>query len=101
MLHSAIALAGEAITLTNTNYEAPMLRLVARLGATIPGVKPFSADPRTVIDAARAELEEIEETDEIERSDASERAHVQLDRESLLFGTAIRTLTSRAAGGSR
>lgn len=100
MLHSAIALAGEAMNLTNTNYEAPMLRLVARLGATIPGVKPFSADPRTVIDAARAELDEIEMTDELERSDASERAHTQLDRESLLFGTPIRTVISRAAGGS-
>jgi hypothetical protein len=64
-------------------------------------VKPFSADPRAVIDAARAELEEIEETDELERSDGSERAHAQLDRESLLFGTAIRTLTSSSAGGSR
>lgn len=101
MLHSAIALAGEAMSLANTNYEAPMLRLVARLGASIPGVKRFSADPNTVIEAARAELEEIEETDQIERSDASERAYAQLDRESLLFGTAIRTLTSRAAGGSR
>jgi len=101
MLHSAIALADTAMSLANTNYEARMLRLVARLGATIPGVKPFTADPRTVIDAAGAELEEIEETDERERSDASERAHAQLDRESLLFGTAIRTLTSRAAGGSR
>jgi hypothetical protein len=101
MLHSAIALAGEVMSLANTNYEAPMLRLVARLGATIPGVKPFSADPQTVIDAAQAELEEIEETDELERFDASERAHAQLDRESRLFGTAIRTLTSRAAGGSR
>ncbi|NHI18644.1 hypothetical protein H9L10_15550 [Phycicoccus endophyticus] len=101
MLHSAIALAGEATSVANTNYEAPMLRLVARLGSTIPGVKPFGADPSTVTDAARAELEEIEETDELERSHASERAHAQLDRESLLFGTAIRTLTSRAAGGSR
>lgn len=54
-----------------------------------------------MIDAARAELAQIEETDEMERSDASERAHAQLDRESLLFGTAIRTVTSHAAGGSR
>ena len=101
MLYSAIALAREAMSLANTNYEAPMLRLVARLGVTIPGVKPFGAEPQTVIDASRAELGEIEGTDEIERSDASERARDQLDRESLLFGTVLRTVSPRAVGGSR
>ena len=53
MLHSTVALADEASTLAGTNYEAPMMRLVARLGATIPGVKPFSAEPQAVIEAAR------------------------------------------------
>lgn len=101
MLHSAIGLAREAMSLANTSYEAPMLRLMARLGVTIPGVKPFDAEPQTVIDAARAELGEIEETDELERSGAADRARRQLDREALLFGTAMRTVTTRAAGGSR
>jgi hypothetical protein len=101
MLHSTVALAAEAAAVAGTNYEALMMRLVARLGATIPGVKPFGAEPRDVIEAARAELKEIEGTDELERSEAAERAHAQLDAEALLFGTQLRTVTSRAAGGSR
>ena len=101
MLHSTVALAEEATAVAGTNYEAPMMRLVARLGATIPGVKPFGAEPRPVIEAARAELKEIENTDELERSEAAERAQAQLDAEALLFGTQIRTVTSGAAGGSR
>jgi hypothetical protein len=101
MLHSTIALAEEASAVAGTNYEAPMMRLVARLGATIPRVKPFGAEPKAVIEAARAELKEIEETDELERSEGAERAHAQLDAEALLFGTQIRTVISRAAGGSR
>lgn len=101
MLHSTVALAQEALAVAGTNYEAPMMRLMARLGATIPGVRPFGVEPQTVIEAARAELKEIEETDEIERSEAAERAHTQLDAEVLLFGTQIRTVTSRAAGGSQ
>ncbi len=101
MLHSAIALAGEAKTVAGTNYEAPMLRLISRLGATIPGVRHFGAVPQTVIEAARAELREIEDTDDRERSEAAERAHAQLGREALLFGTAVRAISSHAGGGSR
>lgn len=101
MLHSTVALAEEATAVAGTNYEAPMMRLVARLGATIPGVKPFGAEPELVIEAAQAELKELENTDELERSEASERAQAQLDAEALLFGTQIRTVTSGAAGGSR
>ena len=101
MLHSTVALAEEATAVAGTNYEAPMMRLVARLGATIPGVKPFGAESGLVIEAAQAELKEIENTDELERSEASERAQAQLDAEALLFGTQIRTVTSGAAGGSR
>ena len=101
MLYSTVALAEEASAVAGTNYEAQLMRLVARLGATIPGVKPFGAEPQAVIEAARAELEEIEGTDELERSEAAERAHRQLDPEALLFGTQIRTVTSGAAGGSR
>lgn len=100
MLHSTVALAEEALLVAGTNYEAPMMRLVARLGATIPGIKPFGAEPQAVIDAARLELKEIEETDELERSEAAERAHAQLDREELRFGTQMRTITSRAGGRS-
>ncbi len=101
MLHSTIALAEEGTAVTGTSYEAPMMRLVARLGATIPGVKAFDAEAKIVIEAARSELKEIEETDELERSEAAKRAHVQLNAEAVLFGTQIRTVTSRAAGGSR
>jgi hypothetical protein len=101
MLHSAIALAEEASAVVGTNYAAPMARLVARLGATIAGIKPFGAEPQFVIEAARIELKEIEETDEMERYAAAERAHAQLDVEELLFGTQIRAVTLRAAGGSR
>ncbi len=101
MLHSTVALAKEASAVAGTNYEGPMMRLVARLGATIPGVKPFDAEPQAVIKAARAELREIEETDELERSEAAERAKSQLDAEALLFGTQIRAVTSRVAGGSQ
>ncbi|KEF96624.1 hypothetical protein K883_03664 [Mycobacterium sp. TKK-01-0059] len=100
MLHSTIGLAKEASALVGTNYEAPMMRLVGRLGATIPGVKPFGAEPQAVIEAARSELEEIEETDELERTEAAERAHAQLDAEALRFGTQVRVVTLRAAGGS-
>lgn len=101
MLHSTVALAQEASAVAGTNYEAPMMRLVARLGATIPGVRPFGVEPQAVVEAARAELKEIEETDELERAEAAARAHAQLDAEVLLFGTQIRTVTARAARGSR
>lgn len=101
MLHSTIALTEEATTLAGTNYEAPMLRLVARLGATIPGVKAFGADPGDIVEAARTELKEIEETDELERSEAAERADAQLDAESLMLGTRVRAIGSRVTGGSR
>ena len=56
-----------------------MMRLVARLGATIPGVKPFDAEPQSVIKAARASWTELEETDELERSEAAERAVARAD----------------------
>jgi hypothetical protein len=101
MLNSTIALAQEAAAVAGTSYEAPMTRLVARLGATIPGVKPFDAKLELVIDAARSELKEIEKTDELERSVASERGRDQLDAEALLFGTQVRVVTSSAAGESR
>jgi hypothetical protein len=101
MLHSTVALAEEASELERTNYEPAMLRLVSRLGSTIPGLEPFGSDPRDVIKAARAELKEIEATDEIERSDAAKRAARQLDEEQLLFGTQVRALGSAAAGRSR
>jgi hypothetical protein len=101
MLHSTIALAEEASAVRDTNYEAPMMRLVARLGATIPGVTPFGADPQAVVQAARTELQEIEKTDEMERSEAASRAQSQLEAEALLFGTQVRAITSVAAGGSQ
>lgn len=101
MLHSTVALAEEAKAVTGTSYEGPMLRLIARLGATIPGVTPFGTEPEVVIEAARAELEEIEETDERERSEAADRVHAQLDAEALLFGSQLRTVTPHAAGGAR
>ncbi len=101
MLHSTISLAEATLAVAGTNYEAPMIRLVSRLGATIPGIKSFGADPKTVIEAARAELKEIEETDELERSEAAKRAESQLDVEALLFGTQIRMMASHAAGESR
>jgi hypothetical protein len=101
MLHSTVSLAEEASAVAGTNYEASMMRLVSRLGATIPGIKPFGAEPEAVIEAARTELKEIEETDKHERSEAAERAESQLEAEALLFGTQIRTVTSHAAGESR
>ncbi len=101
MLHSTVALAEETFAVAGTTYETPMMRLVARLGATIPGVKPFGIEPQVVIAAAQSELKEIEKTDERERSEAAERAHSQLDPEALLFGTQIRTVTSHAVGGSQ
>ncbi|WP_131813881.1 hypothetical protein [Mycolicibacter kumamotonensis] len=101
MLHSTIALAEEASAVVGTNYEASMMRLVARLGATIPGVKPFGAEPRAAVEAARLELKEIEETDQMERYAAEERACRQLDTEALLFGTQVRAVSPRTAEGSR
>ena len=100
MLHSTVAIAEEASAVSATSYEPSMMRLMARLGATIPGVKPFGAEPQAVIEAARIELKEIEETDELERLEAAGRAHAQLNAEALMFGTQIRTINSRAAGGS-
>ena len=101
MLYSTVALAEEASTLVGTNYETPMMRLVARLGATIPGVRPFGAEPQAVIKAARAELTELEETDELERFEAARRADAQLGARELLFGTQIRTVASHVAGEPR
>ena len=100
MLNSTIAIAEEAMAVGGTNYEAPLSRLMARLGATIPGIRPFGVEPQAVIAAARAELEQIEETDVQERSDAAKRAHAQLDDEALLFGTQVRAITSRVSGAS-
>ncbi|MGD8148677.1 hypothetical protein [Ornithinimicrobium sp. Y1694] len=101
MLNSTIAIAREVSTLAGTNYEAPLARLMSRLGSTIPGVKPFDAEPVAVIEAAQLELREIEETDELERSESAERAHAQLDPEMLMFGAQVRAVTSHAAGGVR
>lgn len=101
MLYSTIALAEEAIAVARTSYEPAMMRLVARLGTTIPGIKPFDANPQAVIEAARTELKELKETDELERSEAAKRGQVQLDVGSLLFGTQIRAVSPRAVGGSR
>lgn len=101
MLNATIAIAREVSGLGGTNYEAPMARLMSRLGSTIPGVKPFDAEPADVIEAAQVELKEIEETDELERSEAAERAHAQLDPEALMFGTQVRAVASRASGGTR
>ena len=58
------------------------------------------AGTQDVIEAARAELLEIEKTDEFERAEAAKRAHAQLDADALLFGVQMRTLTSRATGAS-
>ncbi|MGN6814969.1 MAG: hypothetical protein ACTHK3_02650 [Solirubrobacterales bacterium] len=101
MLHSTISLAEEASAVTGTTYEDPMIRLVARLGATIPGIKPFGADPEAVAEGARTELMEIEANDELERSMAAKRAESQLDAEALLFGTQIQTVALHATGESR
>lgn len=101
MLISTIAIAREVSTLAGTNYEAPLARLMSRLGSTIPGIKPFDAEPVAVIEAAQMELKEIEETDELERSESADRAHAQLDPETLMFGAQVRAVTSRAAGGGR
>jgi hypothetical protein len=101
MLISTIAIAREVSTLAGTNYEAPLARLMSRLGSTIPGIKPFDAEPVAVIEAAQMELKEIEETDELERSESADRAHAQLDPETLMFGAQVRAVTSRAAGGVR
>lgn len=101
MLNSTIAIAREVSGLGGTNYEAPMARLMSRLASTIPGVKPFDADPADVIEAAQVELKEIEETDELERTEAAERAREQLDPEALMFGTQVRAVVSRASGGAR
>lgn len=56
-------------------------------------------EAHAVIEAARAELHELEETDELERSAAAHRAHAQLDSESVLFGTQICSVTSGSVGG--
>lgn len=101
MLNSTIAIAREVSTLAGTNYEAPLTRLMSRLGSTIPGIKPFDAEPDAVIEAAQMELKEIEETDELERSESADRAHAQLDLETLMFGAQVRAVTSRAVGGVR
>lgn len=101
MLNATIAIAREVSGLAGTNYEAPMVRLMSRLGSTIPGVKPFDAEPADVIEAAQVELKEIEETDKLERSEAAERAHAQLDPETLTFGAQVRAVASRASGGTR
>lgn len=100
MLHSTISLAEEASAVVNTSHEAPVTRLMARLGATIPGVRPFAPEPDAVINAARVELTEIESTDKHERREAAKRAEAQLDAEALLFGTQIRAMGLRAAEGS-
>jgi hypothetical protein len=98
MLHSTIALATEAAAVAGTNYEARVTRLVARLGATIPGVASFNTDLGSITAAARAELDQIEETDVAERARAAQRADDQLDAEARLFGTQIRALDTAATG---
>lgn len=101
MLHSTIALATEATAVAGTNYAGPVTRLVARLGATIPGVAPFDPDPAAITAAARAELEQIEGTDVAERAGAAQRADDQLDAEARMFGTQIQALDTVAGRRSR
>jgi hypothetical protein len=100
MLRSTIALAEEAAALTGTSYEGPMVRLVGRLGATIPGIKAFETRLDAVIEAAKWELKQIEGTDEQERFDAAERAVARLNEEEILFGTQFHAISTRAVGGS-
>lgn len=101
MLKSTIALAREADRLGDTSQGEVMRRLVGRLGASIPGTRPFGATTHEVIAAAEAELSEIEEVDSRERAGAAERAAEQLDPEALLFGAPLRSVTGGAAGGVR
>lgn len=98
MLKSVVALAHEADRLGDTAQGEVMRRLVGRLGASIPGARPFGAPTDEVIAAAEAELSEIEEIDTHERLGAAERAAKQLDPDALLFGAPLRSVTGATAG---
>jgi hypothetical protein len=101
MLNSTIRLAEEAGRVVGTSYDESVKRLVARLGASIPGVSVFGADPSAVIEAAQAELEQIEPTDAVERQAGAERAEDQLTLEARLFGTHLRAVSARDAARAR
>ena len=75
-----------------------MQRLVGRLGASIPGARPFGATTHEVIAAAEAELSEIEEIDSRERARAAERAAEHLEPDALLFGAPLRSVTGGITG---
>jgi hypothetical protein len=100
MLKSTIALAHEADRLSDTSQGEALMRLVGRLGASIPGARPFGAAPTEVIAAAKAELNELEEIDKQERAAAAERASAQLDPETLLFGGPLRTSSHSVVSGA-
>jgi hypothetical protein len=98
MLKATVALAEETMKIEGARQEAAMRRLVARLGSTIPGVKPFDTDLNSVVEAAQTELAVLKPSDDAERQEAAARART-LDAESQLFGVPLRVLNSRVADG--
>ncbi|MCG7964168.1 MAG: hypothetical protein N0E54_15820 [Candidatus Thiodiazotropha taylori] len=101
MLKGTIALARELEQLGDSVQGKAMLRLVSRLGASIPGTRNFDATAQEVIEAAQAELSEIEEIDQHERAAAAERAKGQLTLREQLFGAPLRSVTKNGTGDLR
>lgn len=101
MLRSTVALAREVERLAVTSQDHALRRLVGRLGATIPGIRPFGATMQQIMDAAEAELAKIEEIDVAERTVAAARATDQLDQDAILFGASFGAIVTGAAAGVR
>jgi hypothetical protein len=92
MLKSTIALAQEVIRLGQNGHGVALNRLVCRLGASIPGVNPFTSSMQEVIACAQTELSQLEEVDFGERCDAASRAERQLTLDALLFGAPVQSI---------
>lgn len=97
LLRAAIAVTEKA---ADEGEGTNLLRVVNKLASGL-GVSTFKRDLgdlcAAVQDSCRDELVVIEAADMRERAEAADRARVQLDAKSLLFGTQLAPLTSRGA----
>lgn len=88
LLYVTIALAREVMISPGAPYEAPLRRLISRLGRSVHGLTSAMVDdPVRIRDAASAELDLLVEPDDKERAEAADRAESQLNDRQLLFGT--------------
>lgn len=87
LLKSTIALVDEVSRRKIPQSNEKVMRLIRRLGSSIPGVNPFEDDIKQILAAARDELAIIQERDAEERKESAEKfAHI---KDNCLFGNTL------------